>query len=122
MVPQSVYMTGTNFDQLQTIRFEDNGRPGISIARAYRKETSQLAHAGTQPKMSDAARKVTLRVNVSVQSLYITQNHILALSSGQDTLLGTPSSTSMTMRTTPSLSQSGGSLMKWPGLSSNSKR
>ena len=66
MVPQSVYTTGTSFDQLQTIRFEDNGRPGISTAKAYRKETAQLANASTQPQMSEAARKVTLRINVSV--------------------------------------------------------
>ena len=70
LVPQSVYRAGSNFNQLPTIRFQDGGMPGITIGKAGRNETSQLAYAGLQPRMSDTAKKITLRINVGATDAY----------------------------------------------------
>lgn len=65
IVPQPVYKATTQFSPLPSIRFSDNGLPGINLDRALKKQLSSVSNRDWAPTVSTTAKKVTIRINVS---------------------------------------------------------
>jgi hypothetical protein len=124
IVPQLVYNAPTTFNQLPSITFCDNKVPGISIAKAARQHTSQLAQGSEQPRLSDTAKKVTIRINVCIADhpLNLTGTYRRTHSSGLDMSRGIMLFTFTTIHQALSQSMLQSSHMKWPRLSSNLER
>ncbi|GJE92940.1 hypothetical protein PsYK624_090990 [Phanerochaete sordida] len=63
VVPQPVYTAPGQFAQLPTIRFTEGGRPGVRLSNALNKVFQNLAKSNEVPKLSEQAKKITIRIN-----------------------------------------------------------
>lgn len=65
IVPQAVYTANGRFDDpLPVIRFAQNGVLGVKLSDALDRAPSGLTSATVQPSLSNAAKKITIRINV----------------------------------------------------------
>lgn len=63
VVPQPVYTAPGQFTQLPTIRFSEGGRPGMSLANALNKVFQNMNQSNDVPRLSEQAKKITIRIN-----------------------------------------------------------
>lgn len=82
VVPQPVYKATAQFNALPTICFVEGNTLGVNLGNALRKQVTNLANKDSRPKISETAKKVTIRINVSLATGRLMNLLITRLPSG----------------------------------------